>query len=267
MVQLEDSDIDLLAAALLIAKEEYPHLQVAAAVKEVDALAGRLRPHVDGMTSFHNAVYAINRVLFDELGFRGNSRSYYDPDNCMMNRVLERRLGIPLTLSILYLEIGRRLGLAVQGVAFPGHFLVRLDDEVWGTNVLDPFHQGRLLIRSDLETMLRRVHGAQVQWHDRYLRPANNRAILTRLLYNLKNMYSRRGDLERTLMAVERVVILNPGVASELRDRGLLYGMTGHPEAAIADLEDYLELEPRARDAAQIRARLKELHRAREGSA
>jgi regulator of sirC expression with transglutaminase-like and TPR domain len=258
MVQLADKDIDLLAACLLLAKEDHPALSVAHWVHAVDAIAARLRGRITPGGGSHNAVYAINRILFDELGFRGDSEHYDDPDNCMMHLVLQRRVGIPITLSILYMEVARRLSLRVRGVGFPGHFLVRCQD-VFGTVFLDPFHEGKLLLRSDLEELLRRLQGPSAQLLPAHIAPVGNKAILTRVLHNLKGMYYHRGDFQRTLAAVERIVLLNPHLPDELRDRGLLYSLTGRREAAIADLRDYLDRWPDAPDAARIREHLSEL--------
>lgn len=265
MVQLRERDIDLLAATLLIAKEEHPELSVIDAVHQVDGIAQRLRGRIGSGSSSHNAIYALNRVLFDEQGFRGNAASYDDPHNCMMHLVLQRKLGLPITLSILYIEVARRLGRPMHGVGFPGHFLVRSDDE-FGTVFIDPFYRGRMLLREDLQDLMRRLAGPKAVLRDAHLRPTSKRAILTRVLHNLKAMYYRRGDWQRTLMAVERIVILNPALPEELRDRGLLYSMTGHREAAIADLEDYLDRWPKAPDAARIREHLSGL-RAKGGGA
>ncbi len=266
MVSLNDDDIDLLAATFLVAKEEYPRLSVAEEVARVEEFADRLIAEVAGSSDFFHGIYAINKVLFEELHFRGNVEDYEDPANSMLNRVLDRRTGIPITLSILYFEVAQRLGFRASGVNFPGHFIVRFDDD-WGTTFVDPFYQGRVLLKQDLQRRLVRALGKGAPWKSEYLEPAANRQILTRLLYNLKRVYLRTSDLERALMAAERLVILNPNVPRERRDRGLLYGQTGHREVAIADLQEYLDLVPDARDAPRIRRVLKGLLRSRANEA
>lgn len=266
MVTLRDEDIDLLVATLLIAQEEYPGLSVVDEVARVDAIAADLVGAVGKDADFFHAIFAINQALFEKRGFRGNLDDYEDPDNSMMNRVLDRRLGIPITLSILYLEVARRTGLSARGVGFPGHFIVRFDD-TWGTTFVDPFHRGRILLEADLRRRLTRALGRETAWKAQFLAPANNRQILTRLLLNLKRLYVNRGDLERALAASERLVILNPHAPSERRDRGLLYGQTGHREVAIADLQEYLQLRPDASDARRIRRVLNGLLQRRSGEA
>lgn len=263
MVQLDDDDIDLLAAVFLVAQEEYPRLRVSEEMSRVDDLAEEVAVHVDLDTPTFQVLFTLNQVLFRHHGFRGNVEHYDDPDNSMMNMVLDRETGIPITLSILYMEIAQRVGLLASGVNFPGHFVVRVDDEYGGCFV-DPFHQGQILLSQDLRRRLTRVLGEDAPWRDEYLEPASNKAILMRLLYNLKRRYLRDGDLERALMAAERIVILNPKQPRELRDRGLLYSKTGHREAAIADLQDYLELHPAAPDAERIRSVLSGLLGRRE---
>ena len=167
------------------------------------------------------------------MGFRGNEENFEDPDNSMMNRVLETRLGLPITLSVLYMEVARRVGLHVEGVSFPGHFLVCYRDDE-GCSFIDPFHRGRILLREDLLEMLRKVLGSKARLKPEYLEPSSRRAILTRMLTNLKNLYTRRHDFPRALMAAERLVLLNPKAHHERRDRGFMYGLTGQREAAVA---------------------------------
>lgn len=259
-VAVEDPSIDLLEASLLIAKEEYAGLDVMAEMAIVDGIAQRLEGHIDGSAPAFQGVYAINTVLFERLGFVGNSKNYEDPDNSMLNRVLETRRGIPITLSILYLEVARRLGFHAQGVAFPGHFIVRIEDS-FGPHYVDPYFRGRLLLRSDLRKRLRRVLGNRALLKQEHLAPATHRQVLSRLLYNLKRIYLRRKDPRRALLACERLCILNPDSMVERRDRGLLYSQVGRHADAIADLQDYLVAHPEADDAARIRGVLNRLLR------
>lgn len=266
MVTLDDEDIDLLTASLLIAQEEQPRFSLTNEIRRVDGLADRLRGHVRGTSDFFHGIYALNQVLFETMGFAGDTRSYDDPENSLMNRVLDRRRGIPITLSILYIEVGARLGLPLRGVGFPGHFLVRYDD-AWGMTLVDPYHRGRIVLRPELRRRLGWFPGRRTPWRPELLQPASNRQILTRLLTNLKRSHLRHGNLERAALAAERLVILNPDLPRERRDRGLLYERIGHREAAIADLEDYLELVPDAADAGRIRHVLQRLRKRRVGEA
>ena len=253
----EEREIGLLEGALLIAQEEYPDLPLPGHVRRVDEIADRLRPHVGPSSGFHNAVYSVNRMLFEELGFRGNATDYNDPDNSMMNRVLERKTGIPITLAILYIEVGLRLGLPVFGVSFPGHFLVGYGDPS-GTSYVDPFHSGRILIREDLARLLSGLAGDDAELRPEFLGPATKRVILTRVLHNLKSLYYRNGDFRRSLLAAEQSVLLNPDAPAEVRDRGLLRRLMGDTDTARSDLTTYLSLAPDAPDAEKIRGLLRE---------
>lgn len=267
MVRLPDEDIDLLAASLLIAQEEDASVSVVDGVREVEALAEPLVGVVDANTPYFHAIHALNHRLFESEGFGGEVAEYDDPQNALLHRVLARRRGLPIALSILYMEIGRRLGLTIHGVGFPGHFFVRIDDG-WGSCFVDPFHGGRMLLREELRRRLRRVvsRDDRRKWSD-YLAPVSSRRILTRLLANLKRMHLRQLDVEGAIRASERIVILQPSFLQERRDRGLLYRQAGHSEAAIADLRDYLDAAPNAPDASRVRKVLVELlsSRAAEG--
>jgi regulator of sirC expression with transglutaminase-like and TPR domain len=262
LVKSDAGEIDLLVASLLIAQEEYPECSVEECVETVENIADKLGRHVDANSGFHNIAYALSQLLFKELGFAGNAAHYDDPDNSMMNKVLSRRKGIPVTLCILTMEILRRgTGVSLYGVDFPGHFLLAFDDPEGGSLYLDPFHRGRLLLEEELARKL--LMGARTtgKLEPGHLRRVGSRRILVRLLSNLKLLYARRRDVSRTLSVVERIVLLHPESAEERRDRGILYGLSGLRMAAIADLEDYLTMRPEARDADQIRRRLERLLR------
>jgi regulator of sirC expression with transglutaminase-like and TPR domain len=208
----------------------------------------------------------LNQFLFDELGFHGNARDYYDPRNSYLNEVLDRRTGIPLTLSVLYLEVGRRIGLALEGVSFPGHFLVRLP--LRGSMlVLDPFSGGEAQSEADLRARLRRVipEGAagpvpvEELPLDQFLEPAGKRQILARLLRNLKGIYREADKPERLLAVLNRMLVVAPEAHGDLRERGLVYQRLECYRAALKDLSDYVEREPDAPDIDEVRAKLVEL--------
>jgi regulator of sirC expression with transglutaminase-like and TPR domain len=262
MVKSDEAEIDLLVASLLIAQEEYPEVSIEECVDQVERIAERLASHVDSASGFHNIAYALKQLLFVEMGFVGNAAHYDDPDNSMMNKVLTRRKGIPISLSILTMEVlERATGVALQGVDFPGHFLLAHDDPDGGTLYVDPFHSGRILLEEELQGRLSQRASSKVTLEEAHLRRMSARRILIRLLSNLKLLYARRRDVSRTLSVVERIVLLHPESAEERRDRGILYGLSGLRMAAIADLEDYLTMRPEARDAEQIRLRLERLLR------
>jgi regulator of sirC expression with transglutaminase-like and TPR domain len=196
-------------------------------------------------------VAQINAYLFDEQGFHGNQEDYYDPRNSFLNDVLDRKTGLPITLSVLYIEIGRYVGLPIVGVGMPGHFLVAYTAQP-GPFWIDPFHGGEVLSREDCATRLQQIYGQSLAWHDTYLEPVSDHNILRRMLYNLKAIYAQREDYNRALSIVERLLLLTPGVPTEMRDRGLLHAQLGHLEAALDDLQHYRQLAVDAPDAAVI---------------
>jgi len=262
----EDKDIELARACLQVAEDAYPGLDVDGYVGEIERFAGRLRARLAPQVSAEDRVIALNEFLFYDLGFRGNAADYYDPRNSYLNEVLDRRTGIPLTLSVLYLEIGRRVGLPLEGVSFPGHFLVRLPMR-GGTLVLDPFAGGVPQSEDELRERLKRViprgatGGVPVADLplDQFLEPASKRQILARLLRNLKGVYREKDRPERLLEVLNRMIIVAPETAAERRDRGYVYERLECWRPALQDLADYLEREPDAADLDEVRSRMVEL--------
>ncbi|MBE0626674.1 MAG: tetratricopeptide repeat protein [Burkholderiales bacterium] len=250
-------DFCLAEACLLVAQGAYPELDVAHYLARIDALAAAVKGRVAGDAFAEQKIVALNRHLFTELGFRGNALDYYDPRNSYLNQVLERRAGIPITLSILYMEIGRRLGLRLQGVSFPGHFLVKLR-VTGGQLVLDPYCGGEAQSESQLRARLAQVlplGEADAQPLSQFLQAATPRQILARLLRNLKGIYLQSEEAQNMLEVMQRMVMVAPHAAEELRDRGLAYLRLDCFRAALADLQDYLERRPDAPDADEIRGR------------
>jgi regulator of sirC expression with transglutaminase-like and TPR domain len=215
------SEPNLEESALWLAAEEYPALDVHACLARFDALAAEARPALAGAASGAERIARLNRFLFVECGFRGNRDDYYDPRNSYLNEVLERRTGIPISLSAVYLAVGRRLGLDVRGISFPGHFLVKCVCAE-GELVIDPFERTVL----DLEACQRRLDAALpapvTLRPDVHLRAAGSREILLRMLANLKRIYAERRDLERTLACCDRILLLDPDAPGERRDRANL---------------------------------------------
>jgi regulator of sirC expression with transglutaminase-like and TPR domain len=256
-----DEDIPLLWASLLIARDEYSDLDVAAVSKSVDDWCDTLRASLSELAHPVQAVHALNRFVFEEQGFAGNNDDYYDPRNSYLNEVISRKLGNPISLAIVQLELARRLGLPMQGVSFPGHFLLRfpVDD---GLLILDPYHRGRSLDINELKTRAsphvpgRRVGDEQL---GKMLEPAPNRVILMRMLRNLKQLYIEKEDFERALRCADRLVFLDERDNDELRDRGRLYWRVGHVSAARDDFSRYLSRAADASDADQVRQWLIEL--------
>lgn len=263
----EDSKIDLARACLLIAEDAYPGLDVERYLGEIERLALRLRGRLPQAGGAEERVVALNQFLFEELGFRGNADEYYDPRNSYLNEVIERRTGIPITLAILYMEVGRKVGLPLEGVSFPGHFLVRLRLR-GGVLVLDPFGGGAPQSEDELRERLQRVipesatGGVPVAELplDQFLEPATKRQILARVLRNLKGIYREADKPERLLEVLHRILVLNPEAHADLRDRGLIYLRLEAFRAALNDLAQYLEREPEADDFEEVRARVMELN-------
>ena len=256
-----ESDVDLVEAALLIAAHEYPELDVLAYQARMDriaaALKGRLRRDIGPVES----IVALNRYLFEELGFRANAREYYDPRNSFLNEVLDRKLGIPITLAVIYIEVGRHIGLALHGVSFPGHFLVKCPARD-GVIVLDPYAGGASLSQEDLQQRLRALRGGAAPPADiaqRMLAAAGKKDILARMLRNLKGVYLQRRDFSRALAAADRVIMLEPRAADEYRDRAAIYMELECFRAALSDFRNYLMLKPGADDAATVQRRVAEL--------
>lgn len=262
----DDSAIDLAHACLMIAQDAYPGLQVERYLGEIERMAIRLRARVAKIDPVEERVMALNQFLFEELGYRGNAEEYYDPRNSYLNEVMDRRTGIPITLAVLYMAVGRRIGLPLEGVSFPGHFLVRLRLR-GGMLVLDPFGGGAPLSEHDLRERLQRVipKGATENVPvadlplDQFLEPATPRQILARVLRNLKGIYREADQPQRMLEVLDRMLVVAPDSSAERRDRGLLYQRLECYRAALKDLQDYLEREPEAPDFEEVRARLMEV--------
>lgn len=253
-----DEQIELARAALLIAAEEYPQLRPEPYLQRLDYLAERVRDHLGDENAAPVVLGELSRLLFEEEGFRGNAEAYYDPRNSYLNDVLDRRLGIPLTLGIIYLEIGWRLGLPLSGVNFPGHFMLRYEGEALPL-LIDPYHGGQIRFEDQAQELLDRVYGGSVRLQPEYLRTATRRDILVRLLSNLKTIHMNTRDDVRALAAVERILLIRPAAAEEVRDRGMLLARLDRIDEAIRALESYLELAPSARDITRIQLLLNEL--------
>ncbi len=257
-----DADIPLTEAALLIASHRYPDLDVRHYLDVIDEFGSALAARVDADSRPAERVVALNQYLFDELGFAPNAEDYYDPRNSFLNQVVDRRSGIPITLSLVYMAVANHVGLAFNGVCYPGRFLVKceLPD---GIIVLDPFSKGQSLGISDLQSRLREARGGEVSRAivAGLLVAASKRQILLRMLRNLKAIYLRRHDLDNALAIMDWIVVADPGHAAEVRDRGMVYQELECFRAAMSDFERYLELDPDGNDNEAIRSRLIELRR------
>ncbi len=253
IARLPDDQINLAEAALCIAWEDQGDGDPMASLRIIDAMAAAARERITGRRGARATVAALNQYLFEELGFRGNHWNYSDPSNSFLDQVIARRTGLPILLSVLYLEIGWRLQLPVAGLALPGHFLVRYVDSREGDLYIDPFNRGRLWSYAECERQITSFAGTvNPALIRQIMAPPSPRSILTRILRNLKSAYIQHEQFERALATVDRILILSFD-AGELRDRGLLRARVGQWSGALSDLERYAHLAPQASDLEAIR--------------
>ncbi len=259
-IRQPDDQIDLARAALLIAKGQNRDLDVERYIAELNFLSATLERRLSKGLNVALRIGALNQFLFNEQGFGPNREDYQDPRNSFLNEVLDRKVGIPISLSVLYLEVGQRIGLPLRGVSFPGHFLVKCEVNR-GVIVLDPFAGGVSLSMPDLQQRLRAVRGGEVSRAivAGMLVAAEKKEVLGRMLRNLKAIYVQHGQNEKALSIIEWLMVLSPESAAEIRDRGLLYQEMECFRAALADLERYLKEHPSAEDSDDIHARVVEL--------
>lgn len=252
-----DEAIDVALGAALIAKDVHQGLDIDALLSEIASLGEPLRATDLSRASPAEKAAAVSEC-FRAQGFRGNVEDYYDPKNSLLPDVVARRTGIPITLSILWCEMAAAAGVEARGVAFPGHFLVRVGSDAEQV-IVDPFEGGRLVDEEAARALLRRTIGATAELHPSWFAPASPRAILVRLLNNLKAVWAQRGEHARAFVAIDRIVTLVPDSARMLRERAAVALRLGIHELARADLARVLELEPSAPDAVHIAGRLREL--------
>ncbi len=248
----------LVEAAFCIAAAEYTDLDIAARLRQLDDLAIGLRQRLAAEHYPLRLLRGINAYLFEELGWRGNRDDYYDPRNSFLNQVLDRRLGIPISLAIFYMALAERVGLPLEGVNFPGHFILRPAQPELEIYV-DPFERGEILFREDCQLRLNQFVGRPMPLQAEHLVVAGPRHILGRVLTNLKGIYLSRGDLKRLLRTVESLLRLDPNTPAHLRDRGLLYYQIHRYAEARADLELYLDRVPDASDLPMVSRLLERL--------
>jgi regulator of sirC expression with transglutaminase-like and TPR domain len=258
LMRADDDQINLAEASLLIARTEYPDLDVAAQLRRLDALAeGALAdPSFPPLAN----IQALNELLFEKVGLGGNEDEYDDPRNSFLNEVLDRKKGLPITLSVIYMEVARRHGLPVVGVGFPGHFLVKYLTGS-GEFLLDPYRRGAFVSGEEAAERLKLQFGPEAELRPAHLATATTKQILARMLNNLKGSYFRRKNYGRVLMMIELALAVDPGSRQEVRDRGMVYFLLNRYEEARADFNAYLSLSPgEGPDTEEVR---KALHRIR----
>jgi len=247
MLQRPDAEIDLALTALLVAAENDSSLDVEAEMARLDRWAEQLGRRIDPAWNNLQRLARLRTFMYEELGFKGDVQGYYSPANSLLHSVMSRRLGIPLTLSIVFMEIGWRIGVPFEGVGFPGHFLVRLTGEP-GDLLLDPYDHGASVHEEDCRRMIELTTGGMVPYDPSMIRSLGKRDMIARLLFNLKVACLKASDDKGALSAVERLLLLHPDDPPEMRDRGLLlYRMDRYREALVS-LRAYLRARPEALD-------------------
>jgi regulator of sirC expression with transglutaminase-like and TPR domain len=257
-LQQPDEQINLERAALYIALEEYPTLDIEAYLNALDVMAAEVQERLSQEVYPLRIVQTINQYLYQDLGFVGNTGEYYDPRNSFLNDVIDRRTGIPITLSLVYLGIAARVNFPMIGIGMPGHFLIRPtvgDMEVF----IDAFNQGEVLFPEDCRDRMAQLFQQPITLRPEFLEPISARQFLARMLTNLKMIYLDQRNLPKALAASERIILLFPNISTERRDRGVLYYRLHRLIEARQDFEDYLALVPNAKDASAIRQLLDDL--------
>jgi regulator of sirC expression with transglutaminase-like and TPR domain len=238
-------------AALLIARIEYPHLDPEPYLEKLDAMGEGARQAMERRASCSDdrspaaCVQALNEYLFDVQGFEGNRQRYEDPRNSCLNEVLERRTGIPITLSVVYMEVAQRAGLRIEGVNFPGHFLVRCKGAAERASaglIIDPFHRGAVLTEHDCRVLLQRHVGPEVAFSRSLLSSATRAQVIARMLLNLKRLYVHMRSFPQARDVTDLILAITPSALTELRDRGLLAYHLNDVTSALRDLQTYLKL-------------------------
>lgn len=254
-----DPLLDLVEASLVIALEENPAVDMNRYLGEVSGWAESVRERLGGSRDVERFVETVNRLLFDEEGFRGEDDDYYDPRSALLSEALERHAGLPITLSVIYLEISRRVGVEAAGISLPGRFLVRFSGP-FGVLVVDPFDGGRVLSTVELQGILDQLYGGGVRLREQHLRPFSPREVLARELAQLKAAYLAQHDLPRAAASMDRLLILDDRDAWEVRDRAAIAMQMHSYRLAIELFERYLTLKPSADDRARVREQIAYLH-------
>ena len=250
--EIEDDKIDLVRAALVVAQTEYPDLDTESYATRVEEIARRVASLVPEPQP-RPALAALNRVLFEEVKLRGNRSDYYDPRNSFLNDVLDRELGIPITLSIVYMEVARRVGLPLCGVGMPGHFLLKHYSEDGKETLIDCFNRGDIVSRQDCQSRLDEIYEGEMKLRPEFLRPIGRRQILTRMLNNLKTVYLSTRNFRKALPIADLILVVYPKSAEDVKQRALLRYSMNLQRLAGEDLEEYLRIAPGASDAEEIK--------------
>ena len=252
----EDASIDLAAAALAIARTEYPLLDEPYYLERLEALAKRVRGRMRSNPTAREIIALLNRVLFEEEGLRGNCDDYYDPRNSFLNDVLDRKLGIPISLSVIYMDVARRVGFPIVGTGMPGHFLLKHYDVMCGETLIDPFNRGRIVGAADCQKRLDEIYAGELELQPEFLQAVTHREILIRVLNNLWQIYFTQRNFHKGLVVLDLLLVIPPQCPDLLRERGLVRLNLERYWGEAQDLGAYLQLPPEAADADDVRETL-----------
>ena len=250
--EVEDEKIDLIRAALVIARTEYPNLDIEAYAARMEGLARRVAALASDLNP-QRTLAALNEVLFEQVQLRGNRDDYYDPRNSFLNDVLDRGLGIPITLSIVYMEVARRVGFHLSGVGMPGHFLLKHYGEDGQEMLIDCFNRGDIVSRQDCQSRLDEIYSGEMTLRPEFLHPISRRQIITRMLNNLKTVYLSTRNFRKALPIADLILVIYPRSPEDVKQRALLRYSMGMHGLAAEDLDDYLKVSPNASDAEETR--------------
>ena len=251
--EIDDERIDLLRAALTFARIEYPQLRPGPYIHRIDELAHRVSALVRDAGDPTQSIAALNQVLYQEEMFRGNTVDYYSPLNSFINDVLDRRLGIPISLALIYMEVGQRAGFPLFGVGMPGHFLVKHYDVTGRSTLIDAFESGLVVTEEDCRRRIQSLYAGQMALQPEFLHTVTRRQMLTRMLNNLRTIYMARRDLKRAVQVVDLILVIYPRSPEDVKQRAVLRYNLDDLGGAVADFEDYVKMSPDASDAEEIK--------------
>lgn len=249
---LEDENIDLIRSALVIARTQYPDLDIEDYAGRIERMARRVAAMASDGDCL-SALGTLNKVIFEQANLRGNREDYYDPRNSFLNDVLDRGLGIPITLSIIYMEVARRVGVPLCGVGMPGHFLLKYYGEDGSERLIDCFNRGDIVSRQECQSRLDEIYSGEMKLRPEFLHPISRRQILTRMLNNLKTVYLATRNFRKALPIADLILVIYPRSAEDLKQRALLRYSMGLHGLAGEDLEQYLKMSPNASDSEEVR--------------
>jgi regulator of sirC expression with transglutaminase-like and TPR domain len=251
--EVEDERIDLLRAALTFARMEDPRLDVEHYVRRVDALAKRVAAKIQDPDDSQQMIAALNEVLFYEEVFRGNTVDYYSPRNSFLQHVLDRQLGIPISLALVYMEVARRVQFPLFGVGMPGHFLLKHYDVDGHATLIDVFERGSIVTEEDCRQKLNSIYSGQLALQPEFLLPVTRRQMLTRMLNNLRSVYLSQRDFRRAVQVVDLILVIYPRSPEDVKQRAVLRYNLDDYRGALNDFDEYVKMSPDASDAEEIK--------------